>query len=145
MIPTYSFISESFQNWRSMLEAGGRRLRRSILIDLQSVRKVDDGLIEKTRNFSIPNQIITSNTGNQTNLGLFRWYLIDYLTNHPAVNQQMSILVRLQPSLENGIPLEFTVFSVIESLNEYENFQSGLMEHILTTLPQFDLKVYQRP
>jgi miniconductance mechanosensitive channel len=57
----------------------------------------------------------------------------------------MSVLVRLLPSLENGIPLEFTVFSIIESLNEYENFQSGLMEHILTTLPQFDLKVYQRP
>jgi miniconductance mechanosensitive channel len=145
MIPTYSFISESFQNWRSMLEAGGRRLRRSILIDLQSVREVDDSLIEKTRNFSIPNHILASNTGNQTNLGLFRWYLIDYLTKHPAVNQQMSVLVRLLPSLENGIPLEFTVFSIIESLNEYENFQSGLMEHILTTLHQFDLKVYQRP
>ena len=145
MIPTYSFISESFQNWRSMLESGGRRLRRSILIDMQSVKKLDDGLIEKIRNFSIPDHILTLNAGTQTNLGLFRWYLIDHLTKHPAVNQQMSVLVRLLPSLENGIPLEFTVFSIIESLNEYENFQSGLMEHILTTLHQFDLKVYQRP
>jgi len=145
MIPTYSFISESFQNWRSMIEAGGRRLRRSVLIDLMSVKEVDNSLLGKTIKYSIPDNMLLPGSQKQTNLGLFRWYLLDYLTRHPGVNQQMSILVRLLPPVENGIPLEFTVFSVIESLNEYEGFQSGLMEHILATLPHFDLKVYQRP
>jgi miniconductance mechanosensitive channel len=145
MIPTYSFISESFQNWRSMIDAGGRRLRRSVLIDLMSVKEIDDSLLEKTSKYSVPDNILLPGSEKQTNLGLFRWYLTNYLTKHSAVNLQMSILVRLLPPLENGIPLEFTVFSVIESLNEYENFQSGLMEHILAMLPQFDLKVYQRP
>jgi len=102
-------------------------------------------LLEKTRKYSVPDNILLPGSEKQTNLGLFRWYLTDYLTKHSAVNQQMSILVRLLPPVENGIPLEFTVFSVIESLNEYESFQSGLMEHILATLPHFDLKVYQRP
>ena len=145
MIPTYSFISESFQNWRSMIDAGGRRLRRSVLIDLMSVKEIDDSWLGKTEKYSIPDNILLPGSEKQTNLGLFRWYLTDYLTKHSAVNQQMSILVRLLPPVENGIPLEFTVFSVIESLNEYESFQSGLMEHILATLPHFDLKVYQRP
>jgi miniconductance mechanosensitive channel len=145
MIPTYSFISESFQNWRSVIEAGGRRLQRSVLIDLLSVREIDDGLIEKTKIYSIPDHILSSNTSKQTNLGLFRWYLLEFLTKHSDVNQQMTILVRLLPPVENGIPIEFTVYSIIEPYSEFENFQSGLMEHLLATMPHFDLKVYQRP
>jgi miniconductance mechanosensitive channel len=145
MIPTYSLITDSYQNWRSMLDAGGRRLRRSVFIDLLSVKEIDEGLIEKTRNHAIPDHIISSVNPKGTNLGLFRWYLHDLLTKHHDVNQQMIILVRLLPPVENGIPLEYTVYSTIEDLTEYENFQSQIMEHIIATLPQFDLKVYQRP
>jgi miniconductance mechanosensitive channel len=145
MIPTYSLITDSFQNWRSMLDAGGRRLRRSVLIDLLSVKEIDEGMIEKTRNHAIPDHILSSENPKGTNLGLFRWYLHDLLTKHHDVNQQMIIMVRLLPPLENGVPLEYTVYSTIEDLTEYENFQSRIMEHIIATLPQFDLKVYQRP
>ena len=145
MIPTYSFISESYQNWRSVMEAGGMRLRRSVLIDLLSVKEIDDGFIEKTKNYAIPDHILSSNTGKQTNLGLFRWYLLEFLTKHPGINQQMTILVRLLPPSEIGIPIEFTVYSMIKPYSEFENFQSVLMEHVLATLPHFDLKVYQRP
>jgi miniconductance mechanosensitive channel len=145
MIPTYSLITDSFQNWRSMLDAGGRRLRRSVLIDLLSVKEIDEGMIEKTRNHAISDHILSSENPKGTNLGLFRWYLHDLLTKHHDVNQQMIIMVRLLPPLENGVPLEYTVYSTIEDLTEYENFQSRIMEHIIATLPQFDLKVYQRP
>ena len=145
MIPTYSFISESYQNWRSMLEAGGRRSRRSVVIDLLSVRPVDDDLLEKVKQYSIPDHILYPGSEKQTNLGLYRWYLYDYLSRHAAVNQQMALLVRLLPPVENGLPLEFTVFSVLENLQEFEDFQSGIIEKILITLPHFDLMVYQRP
>ena len=145
MIPTYSLITDSFQNWRSMQDAGGRRLQRSVLIDLLSVKEIDEGLIEKTRNHAIPDHILSLVNPKATNLGLFRWYLHDLLTKHHDVNQQMIILVRLLPPEENGIPVEYIAYSTIEDLAEYENFQSRIMEHILATLPQFDLKVYQRP
>lgn len=145
MIPTYSLITDSFQNWRSMMEAGGRRLRRSVLIDLLSVKEIDNEFIEKTKSYAIPDQILSSGTGKQTNLGLFRWYLLEFLTKHPEVNQQMIILVRLLPPVENGMPLEYTLYSTMEDLSGFENFQSQIIEHIIATLPHFDLKVYQRP
>ena len=145
MIPTYSLITDSYQNWRSMMEAGGRRLRRSVLIDLLSVKEIDNDLIEKTKTYAIPDQILSLSAGKQTNLGLFRWYLYEFLTKHPEVNQQMIILVRLLPPVENGIPLEYTVYSMIEDVTEYENFQSRIIEQVLTSLLHFDLKVYQRP
>jgi miniconductance mechanosensitive channel len=145
MIPTYSLISESFQNWRSVIEAGGRRLRRSLLIDLLSVKEMDQSLAEKVKSYGIPDDVLFPNAGNQTNLGLFRWFLFDLLTKHPAVNHQMIILVRLLPPQENGIPLEYTCYSTIEELAEYESFQSRIMEHVLAAIPNFDLKVYQRP
>ena len=145
MIPTYSFISESYQNWRSMMEAGGRRSRRSVLIDLFSVRQVDDALLQSTAKYPFPDHILVPGSDKQTNLGLFRWYLNNYLVSHPSVNQQMIILVRLLPPVENGIPLEYTAFSLIEGLKDYEDFQAKIMETILVSLPEFGLKVYQRP
>lgn len=144
-IPTYSLITDSFQNWRNIIDAGGRRLRRSVLIDLLSIKDIDESFIEKVRSCEIPDNVLLPNAGKQTNLGAFRWYLLDLLTKHQAVNQQMIILVRLLPPDENGIPLEYTCFSTIEELTEYENFQSRIMEQVLATLPHFDLKVYQRP
>jgi len=145
MIPTYSLITDSYQNWRSMMEAGGRRLRRSILIDLLSIEEINDELIERTKSFGIPDQILLSFNRKETNLGIFRWYLYNLLVNHPEVNQQMLILVRLLPPVENGLPLEYTAYSMIDDLAEYEKFQSRIMEQVLATLPHFDLKVYQRP
>jgi miniconductance mechanosensitive channel len=145
MIPTYSLITDSYQNWRNMLEAGGRRLRRSVNIDLSSVKNIDNAFVEKINKYSIPDQILLSENMKVTNLGVFRWYLHDLLTKHHHVNQQMIILVRLLVPVENGIPLEYTVYSVIEDLADYENFQSSIMEQVLATLPDFDLKVYQRP
>jgi miniconductance mechanosensitive channel len=145
MIPTYSLITDSFQNWRSMMDTGGRRLRRSILIDLFSVKEIDDLFVEKTKKYSIPGYLLSHENKKETNLGIFRWYLYDLLSKHKDVNGQMTILVRLLPPVENGIPLEYTVYSTIEELAEFENFQSGIIEQVIASLPYFDLKVYQRP
>ena len=145
MIPTYSLITDSFQNWRNIMDAGGRRIKRSIVIDLNSIRAVDDLLKENLWKYSIPEYIFTTLEGKQTNLGLFRWFMLDYLRKHPDVNQQMTLLVRILPIGENGVPVEFYLYSIIPDIDSFENFQSGLSEYVLTLLPDFGLKVYQRP
>jgi len=145
MIPTYSLITDSFQNWRSMLDAGGRRSKRSVLIDLGSISEVDEILRENLEKYPIPEHIYLSFEGKQSNLGLFRWYMLDFLRKHPDVNQQMTLLVRLLPVTENGLPVEFLLYSLLPDLDSFESFQSGLYEYVLTILPDFGLKVYQRP
>ena len=145
MIPTYSLITDSFQNWRNIMDAGGRRIKRSIVIDLNSIRAVDDLLKENLWKYSIPEYIFTTLEGKQTNLGLFRWFMLDYLRKHPDVNQQMTLLVRILPIGENGVPVEFYLYSIIPDIVSFENFQSGLSEYVLTLLPDFGLQVYQRP
>ena len=143
MVPTYSLISESFQNWRSMLDAGGRRIKRTILIDVTSIRVMNIDLADAIRKYSIPEEILAGFDGKPTNLGLFRWYMLDFLRKHPDVNQQMTILVRLLPASDNGVPLEFYLFSLLQDLGSFEDFQSRLIEYALALLPDFGLKVYQ--
>lgn len=144
-IPTYSLISESFQNWRSLIEAGGRRLKRAVLMDVHSIRYCDDQMLEKIRKYKVPDTNPGNKNAKQTNLGLFRLYLLDYLRQHPDINQQMSILVRQLSSSENGVPLEIYAFSVIEDFETFEAFQSGLFEHIFAVISDFGLRIYQRP
>jgi miniconductance mechanosensitive channel len=144
-IPTYSLISESFQNWRGMIQDGGRRIKRSVLLDVHSIRYADKPLLEQIRKHKDPETIVGHAARNLTNLGLFRHYLLDYLKQHEAINQQMTVLVRQLPSNENGVPLEIYAFSVIEEMAVFENFQSELFEHIFSMAGDFGLKIYQRP
>ncbi len=143
-IPTYTFVSESVLNWRGMMESGGRRMKRSVLIDLTSIRAIDDAFMEKIRKFNIPGYASQGEPGTITNLTLFRGYLTNHLKNNPAVNQQNLIMVRLLQSTENGLPLEVMAFSPLPDLIDFENFQSVLFEHIFAVLPEFDLKIIQR-
>ena len=144
-IPTYSLISESFQNWRGIIEAGGRRLKRSVLLDVHSIRYCDQTLLDKIKKYKIPETVPGRTHEQYTNLGLFRHYLLDYLRQHQDINQQMAILVRQLPSNENGVPLEIYAFSVLEDLGDFENFQSSLFEHIFSVITEFGLRIYQRP
>jgi len=144
-IPTYSLITESFQNWRDQLPFGGRRMKRSILLDLTSIRFCDEALLKKVKKFNLPEQVLDKDPGEQTNLGLFRLFMLDLLRKHPDVNQQMLILVRQLQPLENGMPLEFMAYSMLPDLEMFENFQSGLLEYIMSILPEFDLRLFQRP
>jgi len=164
-IPTYSLVTESFLNWSGMEESDGRRIKRSINIDMKSVRFCDDLMLDKFQQFKlIKNYVIEKqheiaehnknlgveddpipNGRRQTNLGIFRKYLEEYLKNNPYINNDMTFLVRhLQPT-EAGIPIEIYVFSKEKGLNNYEEIQADIFDHILAVIPEFDLRVFQAP
>jgi miniconductance mechanosensitive channel len=164
-IPTYALVSESFNNWKGMEESGGRRIKRSINIDMKSVKFLDEEQIEKFSKFYVLKEYITkkkkeikeyneslnldiqtvTNGRRMTNLGTFRVYLENYLHNHPKIHQEMTFLVRhLQPS-ETGIPLEIYVFSKDQAWANYEALQADIFDHILAIMPEFELRVFQNP
>jgi len=164
-IPTYALVSESFNNWRGMEESGGRRIKRSINIDMTSVAFLNATQIERLRKFHVLKDYISqkekeiaeynkslhmeegsvTNGRKMTNLGTFRKYLEEYLSRLPAINTGMTFLVRqLQPS-EKGIPLEIYVFSKEQAWVKYEAIQSDIFDHLLAILPEFDLRVFQGP
>ncbi len=164
-IPTYALVSESFNNWRGMEDSGGRRIKRSININMKSVDFLDKAQIEKFRKYHLLKDYITEkekeiaafNKANQldedtvtngrkmTNLGTFRIYLENYLHNHPKINQEMTFLVRhLQPS-EKGLPLEIYVFSNDQAWANYEAIQADIFDHILAIMPEFGLQIFQNP
>ncbi len=144
-IPTYTLISDSFQNWRSMGESGGRRMKRSILIDLGSIRFTDQLILENLKEKKYIDKDRTVEPGTTTNLGLFREYLLGYLRSIPYLNKDASIMVRLLQPTENGLPIEMYGYYTPTDLAGFEDFQASLFEHILAGLPEFGLKAFQRP
>lgn len=164
-IPTYALVSESFNNWKGMEESGGRRIKRSINIDMNSVTFLDAEQIEKLRNFHLLKDYISTkekeivdfnkllnleegivtNGRKMTNLGVFRKYLEEYLHHHPMIHKDMTFLVRhLQPT-EKGLPVEIYVFSKDQAWANYEAIQADIFDHILAILPEFELHVFQNP
>jgi miniconductance mechanosensitive channel len=165
MIPTYALISETFKNWRGMEESGGRRIKRSINIDMKSIRFCTPEMLEKFRKYqyvmdyinqkeeeieqynkqhNIDNSILV-NGRRQTNIGVFRAYLASYLHNHPHVHDEMTFLIRqLQPT-DKGIPIEIYVFSKLQEWGKYEDLQSDIFDHVLAVIPEFELRVFQSP
>jgi len=144
-IPTYTLITDSFQNWRSMGEAGGRRLKRSILIDIGTIRFCDQTILDNLHRINVPAQELVSAAGNISNLGIFRHYLMNYLSGIPNLNKDASLMVRTLQPTENGLPLEMYAFYTPPDWNEFEDFQARLFEHIFAILPEFGLKAFQRP
>ena len=164
-IPTYNLVTDSFANWKGMEESGGRRIKRSINIDMQSVKFCTPEMIErfikiqrlqeyiqdKTREIEEYNKehnfddSVLVNGRRMTNLGVFRAYIEQYLRNHPKIHQDMTFLVRhLQPT-EKGIPIEIYVFSNDQAWASYESIQADIFDHILAVIPEFDLRVFQNP
>lgn len=164
-VPTYALVSQSFNNWKGMEESGGRRIKRSINIDMNSVGFLDKAQIEKfskyqlladyiakkekeiadfNKSLNLDDSIVT-NGRRMTNLGTFRVYLENYLHNHPKIHQDMTFLVRhLQPT-EQGIPLEIYVFSNDQAWANYEAIQADIFDHVLAIMPEFGLRVFQNP
>lgn len=143
-VPTYSFITGSFQNWRNLFENGGRRLKRFFLVDADSIRFADKEFLRKLNELDLPEDLLQEDE-QLTNLGVFRRYLAHYLKRHAWVNKEMSVVVRqLQPT-ETGIPVELQAFSLHKEYVEFEKFQSELFEYIFAIMPMFGLRVYQRP
>lgn len=164
-IPTYALVSESFNNWKGMEQSGGRRIKRSINIDMNSVSFLDKEQIEKFRKFYLLKDYVdkkekeiaeynksldmeegtVTNGRKMTNLGTFRKYLEEYLHNHPMIHKDMTFLVRhLQPT-DKGLPVEIYVFSRDQAWANYEAIQADIFDHILAILPEFDLRVFQNP
>lgn len=143
-VPTYSFITGSFQNWRDLFENGGRRLKRHFLVDADSIRFADADFLRKLSGIDLPEDILGEDE-QLTNLGLFRRFLVHHLKKHTGINKEMNIVVRqLQPT-ETGIPVEIQAFSLHREFREFEMFQSELFEFIFAIMHQFELRVYQRP
>lgn len=164
-IPPYLLVSDSFQNWRGMQESGGRRVKRSINIDMTSVKFCTPEMLEKYRKIrllkdyiekaehiiqeyneehDIDNSILV-NGRRQTNLGVFRAYLTAYLKSLPEVNPKLTCMVRqLQPT-DRGLPMELYFFSSIKDWVPYEGVQADVFDHVLAIIPEFDLQVFQSP
>ncbi|MEE8524180.1 MAG: mechanosensitive ion channel domain-containing protein, partial [Thermoanaerobaculia bacterium] len=164
-IPTYRLISDAFKNWRGMSESGGRRIKRSVLLDLQSIRFVDEKMLESLQKIQYIQEYLERkleetrrwnedqgadlssmvNGRNLTNVGTFRAYVESYLRNHPMIRQDMTFLVRQLPPLEKGLPLEIYVFSREQRWVQYEGIQADIFDHILAVMPDFGLRVVQIP
>lgn len=164
-IPPYLLVSDSFQNWRGMRESGGRRVKRSINIDMTSVRFCTPEMLEKYRKIQllkeyidrteavveaynaengIDNEVLV-NGRRQTNLGVFRAYLTAYLKSLPVVNKELNCMVRhLQPT-DHGLPIELYFFSTIKDWIPYEGVQADVFDHVLAIIPEFGLRVFQSP
>lgn len=164
-IPTYSLISDSFRNWRGMINSDGRRIKRHVLIKSSSIRFLEEeelgdfkkiqlikAYIEKKQaDISRHNQLhnvdksLALNGRNLTNFGLFRKYLTQYLENYPGLNKDMILLCRqLQPTAQ-GIPLEIYVFTTDKRFENYEYIMSDIFDHILASVIFFDLETFEAP
>jgi len=164
-IPTYSLVSNSFQNWRGMEESGGRRIKRAVYIDMDSIHFVTEEELQAFRKIKIlkpylekkekeieaynkkynvdPEVVV--NGRRQTNLGIFRAYLKAYLSNRDDIRNDMTFLVRQLSPTEKGIPIEVYVFTKTTDWAAYEDIQADIFDLILAVLPQFGLRVYQFP
>ncbi len=163
-IPTYNLVSNPFTNWRGMSESGGRRIARSVNIDVNTIHYCTPEMLEKYKQYSLVKDYITQreeeileynkannidtsqvlNGRQQTNLGIFRAYIKAYLNNNPKLNHNLTMMVRqLQPT-EFGVPLQIYAFSSDKQWVNYEEIQSDIFDHIISAAPMFDLKIYQK-
>lgn len=164
-VPTYALISDSFKNWRGMQESNGRRIKRSIFVDMTSIRFLDEELLQELEKVAVLNEYIKQrfqevndyNTENKidstivangrrlTNVGTFRAYLKHYLHHHPSINKEATFLVRQLAPTPHGLPLEIYVFSSDKRWIPYEEIQADIFDHILAVIPLFDLRIFQNP
>ncbi|PRR81634.1 mechanosensitive ion channel family protein [Clostridium vincentii] len=164
-VPTHLLISESFKNWRGMEESGGRRIMRSIYIDITSIKFCNEEMllrfeeiqyikedllnrkkeVDKYNKYYKVNSSHLVNAKQLTNIGTFRVYVENYLKNHPKVNQNMIQIVRQRQPTENGLPIEIYAFTTQIDWVAYESIQSDIFDHILAVAPEFDLRIFQAP
>lgn len=144
-IPPYALVSDSFQNWRGMWQSGGRRVMRSIYIDVNSVRFCQPDEVEKYAANGWITEDEAKKPSQVVNLKVFRSYLLHYLKTNPNVNQEMMMMIRqLQPTPE-GLPLEIYCFAKESEWTAFEAIQGEIMDHVMAILPRFGLRLYQRP
>ena len=164
-IPTNKFLTDSFKNWRSMTQSGGRRIKRSLHIDMNTIRFLDDADIDRFEKFvllkdymqqkkreladynasHVGSTSLVANARRLTNIGTFRSYVVRYLRDHPKVHQGMTLMVRQLNPTPEGLPLEIYVFSNDVDWVNYEGIQSDIFDHIIAIAPEFGLGAFQTP
>ncbi|WP_165665730.1 mechanosensitive ion channel family protein [Metapseudomonas otitidis] len=164
-IPTKRFITDSFKNWRGMQESGGRRIKRSLYLDQNSVHFLSADEQTSLRRFRLLDSYLKAkesellswnaqldesvrlpvNSRQLTNIGTFRAYVEQYLRHHPDIRQDMTLLVRQMAPTADGLPLELYCFTSTTAWARYEAIQSDIFDHLLAILPEFGLRVFQHP
>lgn len=164
-IPTYSLISDSFRNWRGMLNSDGRRIKRHLLIKANSIRFLNENELQDLKKIQLVSSYIETrqneidkynkahqidksilvNGRNMTNFGLFRKYITQYLSEYPGLNKDMILLCRqLQPTPQ-GVPLEIYTFSNDKRFENYEYIMADIFDHVFASIRYFDLEIYEMP
>ncbi|MEA1874582.1 MAG: mechanosensitive ion channel [Bacteroidota bacterium] len=147
-IPTYTLVSQSFNNWRGMEESGGRRIMRAFHLDMNTVHFCSNEELNTLLQNDVVKQIIEDKRQRGikiTNSGIFRDYVAAYLKSRDDINLEMTFLVRLLQPESKGLPLEIYVFSKVQAWADYEAIQAEIFDHILATVPEFNLRIYQEP
>ena len=164
-VPTQSLINDSFKNWRGMQESPGRRIKRSIVIDVNSIKFCDEEslsryskidyikeyLQEKQRELDEYNREKGTHTESLvngrrlTNVGTFRAYVLAYLKHHPDIHQRMTVMARQLAPTDTGLPIEIYAFSSDKNWGNYESIQADIFDHLYAVISEFDLRTFQRP
>jgi len=166
-IPTHTLIADSFRNWRGMSESGGRRIKRSLLIDQSTIRFLGDAEVAEFERFFLLRAYLARkrseltealehvddtaaqssavNRRRLTNIGTFRAYVFEYLRNHSQINPEATLLVRQLPPGPQGLPLEIYCFTQTTEWGAYESIQSDIFDHIIAITPEFGLRLFQQP
>ncbi|MEK6200800.1 MAG: mechanosensitive ion channel family protein [Desulfobulbaceae bacterium] len=163
-IPTHQMVNDAFKNWRGMSESGGRRIKRALYIDTNSIHFCADAMLvefkkytllegylkEKEEEIEEYNRTYPQEAGNiggrrQTNIGVFRAYIKAYLRNNPKINKDLTFLVRHLAPTPQGLPLEIYVFSADKVWARYEEIQADIFDHLLAIAPEFGLRIFQYP
>ncbi len=165
-IPTHRLTQGSFKNWRFMSRSGGRRIKRTLWIDMETIRFLSEKAIERFRRYDLLTDYLTtkrqevrdynkahvktpdiiSNVRRLTNVGTFRAYIAAYLRQHPKIHQSgFTFLVRQLAPTPQGLPIEIYVFTNDTNWVNYESVQADIFDHLLAIAPEFDLRVFQAP
>ena len=164
-IPTHRLIADSFKNWRGMSETGARRIKRAVYIDVSSIRFQSQDEVDHFTRFSLLKDYIKEkkqeladynaglatevdaevNKQRLTNIGTFRAYAFNYLKNHPKIHKKMTLIVRQLAPGPDGLPLEIYCFTSTTDWSAYEGIQSDVFDHLMAIVPEFGLRLYQRP
>ena len=164
-IPTHRLITDSFKNWRGMSQSGGRRIKRCIFLDVSSIRFQTRDEVDHFTRFALLKDYIKDkeqeltdynagletevdaevNRRRLTNVGTFRAYAYNYLKNHPKIHAGMTLIVRQLAAGPEGLPLEIYCFTNTTEWATYEDIQSDIFDHLLAIVPEFGLRLYQKP
>jgi miniconductance mechanosensitive channel len=164
-IPTYALISDSFKNWRSMVNSDGRRIKRALIIKQKSVKYLTKEDIERLKGIQLIsaylgkrqndiesynsvnniNKELAINGRNLTNIGVFRKYVESYVANHSGINKNMMLMARHLAPTSQGIPIEVYAFSSDKRWENYEYIMADIFDHLLAAVPYFDLELFELP